>query len=375
MGLDLTYYLADFMTGDLLEPLPIGSVSGVSLDSSLKPGRVQATVNLEATGFSMAEARSWVGELQHGRCTLVPIREGVTNGIGNITSRELGEWWICAARGTRRSPEVVISGPEWDGYAQHVLLADDFIGDSVDPVVAARQMLWDLYTTSQSVAADLQEWISHTNARVRADFRRLTEDYWSAIKDLQTAEDGPFEWMTRTGLVLDGWVPRRVTRTLEIGQPRMDFRRQDIVLEVSAPGQPPATLLDAGWGWDKRNAASTVYGFGGGAGDDQWGPLWRSRSRVPSEPAVNALITRRDAGSQVELYRYLDQALALQVPEEKTFPATMPIDSYTLRKGETVTFMADAGWSQPAVEHLVQVAGWTWSDSSPDVYDLDLVEV
>lgn len=373
MALIPTYYLADFMTGDLLEPLPIGAVSNVSLDSSLKPGRAEATVNLEAAGFSMAEARSWVNELQWGRCTLVPILEGVTSGT-SITSRELGEWWICAARGTRRSPEVVISGPEWDGYAQHVLVAESVQG-TVDPVATARELLGLLYSTSQDVVVDLQEWISHTGAQVPADIRRLRESYSTAIRDLQTTEDGPFEWMTRTGLVLDGWVPRRVTRTLEVGQPRLDLRRTGIVLEVSGPGEAPASLLDAGWGWDKRSAASTVYGFGGGAGDDQIGPLYRSRAKQPSEPAVNTLMSRRDAGSDAELYRYLEAALALQVPEEKTFPATMPTDRYTLRKGETVTFMADAGWSQPAVEQLVQVAGWSWSDGDPDMYDLELVEV
>lgn len=373
MAVTPTYYLADFMTGDLLEPLPIGAASGVSLESSLRPGRAELTVDLQAAGFTMAEGRAWVEELRYGRCTLVPIMEGVTQGT-SITSRELGEWWICAARGTYRGSRVVLSGPEWDGYAQSVLVADAFKG-TLDPVATTRQLLDLLYSTDQNVVVDLQEWISHTGARIPIDIREVTRDYWTEIADLQEAEDGPFEWMTRTGLVLDGWVPRRVTRTLEVGQPRLDLSRPDITLEVTAPGKDLASLVDAEWGWDKRTYPSTVYGHGSGRGTDQYGPVWRSRSRVTGEPAINSVLTRPDAQSNAELDRYVRAALNRLTPQNTTFAAPLLADQYTPRKGETYTFLADAGWSQPAIEKSVQCAGWTWRSQSPDVYNLDLVEV
>lgn len=372
MGVTPTYYLADFQTGDLLEPLPVGAVSDVTLSSSLRPGRAQLTVDLQAAGFSMAEGRAWVDSIRYGTKTLVPVMEGIPEGSG-ITSREMGEWWLCAASGTYRSPKVTISGPEWDGYADNVLMPDTIRG-MVDPVQKSRELLARMYSTSQDVTVNLQSWVSHTGARIPVDMRANTRTYWAEITAMQDAEEGPFEWMTRTGLVLDGWVPRRVTRTLEVGQPRLALMRPDITLEITAPGQPLAALVDAEWSWDKRAYPSTVYGYGRGAGDDQVGPVWLSRSRVPGEPAVNTVVTYRDA-EEVELYRYVRAALNRLNPQNVAFTAPMRADQYTPRKGEQYGFYTDAGWTQAAREGQAQCAGWSWSSKNPDRYDLELVEV
>lgn len=373
MGIAPVYWLADFQSGNLLEPLPLGAVSDVSLSSSLRPGSFSATVDLQAAGFSQTEARGWVDLIRFGRCTLVPILEGLTQG-DTVTSRELGEWWIAAAEGTYRSPRITISGPEWDGYLTHLSQPDTIVG-MTDPVQKSRELMERAYTTSQSVAVDLQSWVSHSGARVRLDVKGHTRDYASVIDELATSEEGPFEWMTRTGLVLDGWVPRKVTRTLEVGQPHLALARPGVTLEVAAPGLPPASLLDAGWAWDKRAWPSTVYGWGGGSGDDQVGPVYRSRDRAPGEPAINAMITRRDASTRAVMGRHVQGALERLTPHNTVFSAALPVTEYTPRKGEVYGFYADAGWAQASVERSAQCAGWSWSSGSPESWSLELVEV
>lgn len=371
MGLDLTYYLADFQTGNLLDTLPLESVK---LESSLRPGAFAAQLDLRKTGRSMAESRALLDLMRAGKTSLVPIREGVSTGAGNPpVSRELGEWWIAKADGSYRSPVVSLSGPEFAGYASHVVLWDDFKSVAADPVVTMRQMLWDLYTTSQTVTVDLQEWISHTSAKVEVDVRKYTTDHWSAIQDLTEAEGGPFEWVIRSGLAQDGWIPTRVTRTLEVGQPTLAFDRPDITLELSGPGRPPASLLDASWGWDEGASASIAFGIGAGHGKDQIGPVQATRSRETGEPVKSRAITDPGAMKLAPLRRSTRAALRRFSPEERTRTARMPTDRYTPRTGEVYEWRADESWTRPAESGSVRCVGWSWSSQSPDVYDLDLV--
>lgn len=371
MGLSATYYLADFQTGDLLDTLPL---EAVTLESSLRPGAFTAQLDMRKTGRSMAEGRALLDLMRNGKTTLVPIREGLSTGPGNPpTSRELGEWWISRLAGTHRGPVVVLGGPEFSGYAHHAVLVENFIGKSFDPVVVARDMLQDLYTTSQNVAVDLQSWISHTGTKVEVDARIAKTDYWAAIADLQEAEGGPFEWAIRSGLAMNGWVPSRVTRTLEVGQPTLAFDRPDVTLELTAPGRPPASLLDASWGWDEEASASTVYGWGAGHGKDQIGEAFASRTREVGEPVKTRTVTDPNAMSMPQLRRTTRSALRRFSPEERTRSATMPVNAYTPRTGEVYQWRADASWTRPAESGTARCVGWSWSSKSPDVYQLDLV--
>ena len=274
--MELTYYLADFQSGDLLDTVPL---EDVRLSSSLRPGSFSASLDLRKTGRPMSEARALLNRMRYGATTLVPIREGLSTGAGNPpTSRELGEWWITRASGTYRDPVVRLGGVEFAGYTKHLLNAEPFKGAALDPVVTARQMLDLAFTFSQNVVVDLQSWVSNTGAQVEVDVKDVTETYWDAIASLQEAEGGPFEWMIRSGLVQDGWIPTRVTRTLEVGQPVLGLNRPDITLEVAATGR--ASLVDASWGWDQENDATDIAGVGAGAGDDQVGPYSEGRLQI-----------------------------------------------------------------------------------------------
>lgn len=374
MVLRPVFYLADFMSGDLIYRFPMDALTVDRLRSSLEPGVFDASLDLRKAAESMAEARSILALMDAGTTTLVPVLEGTSAGVGNPPiSRELGEWWIPKVNGSIKSPIVSLSGPEFAGYLSHLLVTQSWTGDALDPVATARDMLREAFTTDQTVAVDLQGWVSHTDARVPVDVRLSTTDYWSAITGLQDHEDGPFEWLIRSGLVQDGWTPQRVTRTLEVGQPVMDFQRPGITLEVTAPGLAPASLLDADWSRDEARAASTVYGFGAGSGDDQV-RAYESRSRMAGEPGKSRRISVRDAMSPGQLRPHVRAALARATPTNHVFPATMPTDRYTPRTGEVYSWRNDESWTQPARAGSVRCVGWAWNPRS-DTYTLDLVEV
>lgn len=373
MVLKPTYFLADFQTGNILgETLPL---ENVALSSSLQPGQFTATLDMRKLG-AFGEGYRVMELLSNGKCSLVPVREGVSTGVGNpVISSELGEWWISVVRDDPPSPLVTLSGPEFAGYAKSAMLINDFIGASVDPVVATRQMLWDLFTTSQSVTVDLQSWISHTGARIELDAPRYSATYWDAIADMQEADGGPFEWMFRSGLVQVNGSPRRVTRTLEVGQPVLNFNRPDITLELSGPGKTPASLTGFSRERSMHRAASAMYGWGAGSGRDQIGPVGIGRGRASGEPVTSRTMTDPQAHTLAVLRRRTREAMNRLSPELQVWEAKLPTDRYTPQTGARYSWRSDAQWTRRSESKQVRCVGWSWSSTGPDEYVLQLSEV
>ena len=371
MVLKPTYFLADFMTGTLYgESLPL---ENVALSSSLQPGRFSARLDMRKVG-KMGDGYRIMDLLANGKCTLVPVLEGTSTGVGKpTTSRELGEWWISVVQDDPPSPYVQLSGPEFAGYARSVILAKEWKG-KLDPVVTAREMLHALFHTSQNVTVNLQSWVSQTGAKIDIDAPQLLDDYWSAIAELQKAEGGKFEWMIRAGLVQVNGSPRKITRTLEVGQPVLAASRPGVTLELTAPGEPPASITSFSQERSEHRTGSTVYGRGAGRGEDQIG-TWISRAKVPGEPAKNLLITEPTALTVPVLRRRVQQALDNLSPDQQVWEATMPTNRYTPRTGEAYSWRSDAQWTRPAESRMVRCVGWSWSDSGTDEYVLQLSEV
>lgn len=367
------YYLADFESGNLIYRFPMEALTPTSLTSGF-PGQFQMTLDLRNLGESMRGARSVLDLMKSGTTTFVPVREGLSNGIGNRPiSVELGEWWVSEVKGTIRSPLVTLAGPEFAGYLQHRQVLRTWSSQSADPVATARQMIWEALRTDQSVNFTPQNWISHSGARVPVDARIGTVDYWTAVAALQDAEDGPFEWMIRSGLVQDGWTPKRVTRTLEVGQPELRFTRSDVTLEVTAPGLAPASLLDATWSRDEARSATTMYGFGAGNGDDQIRSTL-ARGRVTGEPVKSRRVTVRTAMMAAQLRPHVRAALQRATPSNHVFSADMPTDRYTPQVGAVYSWRNDETWTVPARGGRARCVGWGWNQRD-DTYSLDLVEV
>lgn len=375
MVLTPTYYLADIQTGNLYgEALPL---TNVSLTSSLGPGQFSADLDMRKFG-EPGDGYRVLDLLANGKCTLVPVLEGLSTGNGNPpTSRALGEWWISDVQDSPPDPIVSISGPEFAGYAAEVLVTDTWTYPSVDPVVLLRDMLTELYTSSQNIVVDLQSWVSHTNTKIPVDIRTSTTDYLSAITGIQDSETGPFEWMISTGLVLNGWSPTRVTRTLEVGQPRLASDRPGITLELAAPGYQPASLIGFSRDRSESRSATTVYGWGAGAGKDQigGGGVFSSRSRETGEPVKTRQVSDSTAMTVGELRRRTRAVLNASDPQNQAFSALMPTDRYTPRVGEVYSWRSDAQWTRRAETGTRRCVGWSWQSGGNDVYQLDLTEV
>lgn len=363
MGLKPTFFLAEFESGNFIDTLPL---EGVRLRSRTEPGQFSATLDLRKTGLPMATARGLVERMKHGRTTLVPARD---DGDGYVS---MGEWWIAKVTGSYRSPIVQLSGPEFVGYMGHILNAGEWQGPR-DPVITMRQMLSAGFRNSQYVRVDLADQTSANDTKVDVDVRDATSDYLSLIQDLQGNPDGPFEWVMRTHLAVFEENPIGVLRTLDVGQPVLSVPRDDVTLEVTAPGLAPASLLDMSWGWDEAASASDVTGWGAGHGDDQIGPVKVSRARVEGEPEKSRLVTNRDAMTVGQLGRTSHAALRRFTPEEKVSTAVMPVGVHTPGVGERYQWRSDATWTRAEESGTVRCVGWSWQSSDPENYELEVV--
>ena len=164
---------------------------------------------------------------------------------------------------------------------------------------------------------------------------------------------------------------------MQLGAPDLRFHQLGITLELVTPGTALASALDMTRTRSETAAASTIYGFGVGAGVDQV-TAYTSRSRVPGEPGKSKMITVQDA-KYPALKRATSRALAKATPEDRVFSVHMPTDRYIPSPGAVWSWIQEPSWSMPErVEGTVRVLGWSWSSPSPgaqDVYTLDLVEV
>jgi len=364
-----TWYIADFMSGDMVDVLPL---HGVRLSSGVIPGSFSASLDLRKTGLSKAGARALLADLSHGKRTLVPVQEGVSTGTDSPpSSRALGEWWISKITASYRDPVVVLSGPEFAGYADHKLVTVTRSGDR-DPVEQARYILGDLFLNGQTVQLDRRDWTS--TVRIKMDVRAYTQSVGAALNDIGANGGAPvgFEWLIGVDLALTGWSPTKVRRTLEMAQPTIRFQRPDILLEVTAPGLPGASLTDAQWVRDEEAAASTVYGWGAGHGKDQIGPAYTSRSREPGEPVKSRVISDMGAKNMQSLIFATNRAMETYTPERRELTARLLATRFTPRAGEVYEWRADESWTRPPENGQVRCTGWSWSSSDPEFYDLDL---
>lgn len=373
MVLRPVFYLADFMSGNMLGPtLPL---ENVSLNSSLNPGRFSASLDMRKVANSFKEAKGILDLMREGKTTLAPVLEGLNAGTASpLTSRVMGEWWISDIDTTFSDPIVRISGPEFEGYAKEIQVTAAWQGE-MDAFLVLRDMLREMTRTSQNVHLSLGTALA--GFTVPVDIRNSQTDYWSAIQSLQDGGAQSFEWRIQPSLGLDGITPYTVGRTLRMGSPTMRTERLGIALELKTPGTDPASLIDMDRSWSESAVATTIYGFGAGSGEDQI-KAWTSRPRPPGEPGKSRLITVRDALTYGQVKRATAAALAGATPEQKVFPVVMPTGQYLPTISEVYTFLREPSWSMPeAFEGRARCVGWSWSSprpGQPDVFTVQLVD-
>lgn len=373
MVLTPRYYLADMETGDVLETVRL---TNVSLSSSFKPGKFSATIDLRQFG-SMAAGRAFSARLRERDYTLIPANYSSEKGPnGEALSYPLGEWWVQNVQASYRGYQLRISGPEFEGYAKHVLLAQSFRGN-LDPIKTVADMLRLLATTSQNMSMDLGTPTS--TARIPMDIAALTTDYFSAIKSISESEAAPFEWCFRYGFHQPSGYIERIKRILEIGRPTLSRDAGGHVLELTGPGITPATVLDSEWEFDSGNNPTTIYGFGAGSGEDQIGvnpTVFTSRPRPAGQVPKNRVITVKDALTEEVLERYTRAEMGRVDPMNLALPATVPTSRLVPSIGRSYPWLNDETWTMEASEPgaRVRCVGWSWKSGAQN-YTLDLVRM
>lgn len=366
------FYLADFMTGQMLGPvLPLESVS---LSSDFQPGRFSASLDMRKAAGSFRESASILKMLEAGKCTIVPIVEGLSNGTAAPDqSRVLGEWWIDDVQRTFSDPVVRLSGPEFAGYFKELLVSATWKG-AYEAWHLVRDMMREATRTDQTIAFTTGE--GRGGPLVDVEIETSKTDYWAGIESARDGDENGFEWRVVPSLIMDGVAPLAVGRTLSLGAPELRYHRLGVTLELTTPGTRPASLLDMSRGTSESASASTVYAFGTGMGKDQI-KAWTSRARVPGEPIKTRMLTARDA-KYPALKRATNRALQRASPVDKVFPVTMPTDRYIPSLGGVYSWLREPSWSMPESESgEVRCVGWEWSQPSPgqqDQYVLQLVK-
>lgn len=373
MGMNPTFYLADFMTGRFLGPaLPLESVS---LSSNFQPGQFSASLDMRKVASTFKESRTLLDLMKAGKTTLVPVVE--TTGPMHRDAappRVLGEWWISKLMLTYSDPVVQMAGPEWVGYAKETITTRSWIGQE-DAFKALRNLLAQIKDFDQKI--QLTTGLERAGFEIDVDIREGDSDYWSAIQSLQDGPSGQFEWRIEPTLEYVNGAPRGVLRSLRMAAPEFRVDRTDVTLELVTPGKTPATLTEFTRTYSEHQSASTVYGRGAGMGESQLRAS-ASRALAEGEPAKTRLLTVSDAVKNSTLRRATRAALRAQRARDHVFQVTMPTDWYTPVIGEVYSWRREPSWSMPETHSTAhRCVGWSWASAQPgthDTYKLDLVE-
>jgi hypothetical protein len=308
--------------------------------------------------------------MKGGKTTLVAVIEPE----GDEPFRVLGEWWISVLNLTYSDPVVRLSGPEWVGYAKETITTRSWVGEE-DAFRALRNLLAQIKDFDQTI--QLTVGLERAGFTIDVDIREGDSDYWTAIQSLQDGPEGQFEWRIEPSLDMVNGAPRGVLRNLRMAAPEFRVDRTDITLELVTPGKTPATLTEFTRTYSEHQAASTIYGRGGGMGASQLRAS-SSRSLAEGEPAKTRLITVRDAVKTSTLRRATRAALRAQRSRDRVFQVTMPTDWYMPVVGEVYSWRREPSWSKPETYSFEQrCVGWAWSsprDGVRDSFTVDLVE-
>lgn len=361
--MELTYLAADFETARIFErALPL---ENVSLQSSFDGGRFTADLDLrKAVDIDdYAGARDISAMIWAGSSTILPVRENLRAGDGRTADVAMGEWLITNVERSHASPILKLSGVEPHAYARQNVVTRTWKSKSADPVGTARQMIDDLFHSGQRIVMDAQNWNGQKAARVPLDVQAGTTTYWDAITDLQG--DGVFEWMIYSAIDDD---QQTVTRRLSMGEPRIEIKRDDVVLEAVTPGSRPTVLLDVQDDDPIDAYCNDLWAFGSGAGKDQRKKRI-TRNRTLRQVRQSRTLTASDALTQGQLDRVAARAMGRMHPDYRPFQVTASMDMLAgggERIGMVHPFMREASLSMPTPESRdVRVVAWEWRQPKP----------
>lgn len=356
--MELRYYAADFVTGVIyprelhIEDLSIAKNEQVA-------GPMSCVVNLEAataeSADPLSEAAQILAMITPGACSIVPIREGGTNGTtGPIVDTVMGEWMITTMDRRHGSPRIPLRGGELGAY---------FAAN----VLASRHKGGDTLALGRELIAEALQGISYSMTGVTASGITTTERYEAGVRtyaDVLQELQGDRAWSWRVDYQVtppgaDGL--RRLQRTI-IFDVALDVAPQSgIMMELVAPGETPASALDCTISDDLGSQCTEVWAFGGGAGSSQ------IREMVPvPHPAWMPRISRNFTASDIMTHARLRgegvRVAAAQRRERQPWTVELDMNRTVLPAiGSVQAYRREPSLSMPSLDEFnVRVREWSW---------------
>lgn len=313
--MDVTYWLADAITGDLVREVQLPLVDPV-FTRRLPGGTFSATI---PTGALLDDQYQfdydWCARLleviEPGTHSICPVVNGVS----------IGEWLIWRIEPDDVSGRIEISGFEWGLYPRYRALERDYVYTNRDQALVAYDLLVDCIRGSQPVKMFVP--LTNHGVTVSMDQRRKTAYYGDVLEE----QVPNLEWFVWSRLD-DVNAPTRVVRDVIMSNGRRK-QVQPSRLIAPSPGSPGGSLISWRRARDWSKAAASVYGFGRGQGDKQ----------ITAERVVTALLdgkhlitTRYDTWSEIEdratLQSRVDTEAALGADPSEAVRARVNLDDF-----------------------------------------------
>lgn len=335
--MDVTYYLAEAITGDVVQGVTL-DVTSPDFARRLPGGTFTATVQLATDLDTLHQGDfTYLAALQTkmtpGAFTINPVVNGVS----------IGSWLIWRAEFDDVTSTVNISGFEWGLYPKYRDLERDYVYTNRDQGLVLYDLLTDCFKGGQAVDMFIPP--TPVGQTVTMDQRYKTAKYGDVIDDQLPG----MEWFVWARLD-DATAPTKVLRDV-IAVYGKRAQMQQVPLIAASPGSPGGSLLSWKRTVDYSKVAASLYGFGRGQGDAQ---VTADRVIPGAVPAGGLIVTKTVTFSQVEdkatLQALVDTEAGTYATAEEPIQASVNLDDFAVYPTPTDSFpvVLDARPSYPS---------------------------
>ena len=367
--MELTYFAADFLTGNLLGPeLPL---SNVQMSKALD-GDGSFSAELDMRQVEREDAPNWellrtyITATQPAMVTVAAVRENMTAGsLGGYVDRVEGEFLIRFRRRSHGSPILQLQGIDLRGYFSRRRVERTWNG-SVDVLLAARQILQHACTDGQKLQLTIT---GDDSCGVVQPVRYIAGQSMAgqALKELQG--DQLWEWSIISTFNRSA---SRIDRQAVFAKGSYQVQRPDVVLEARTPGTPPGSVYDVLSPDDMDWYAIDIRGWGSGSGASQIRADY-SQPRQTGFPVLSQIYTSSDKLSKAQLQREVDRIARQHHVSRRPYTMLARVDYLPGgdKLGWVCTWLKEPSLGWPTGETgTVRITGWSWSEPAPGAEEL-----
>lgn len=324
--MDVTYYLADAFTGNIVPGVTIPLTAPV-FTRRIPAGTFSATfpTNAELDQFHQVDF-GYLADLakvmEEGAYTICPVINGVS----------IGEWLIWRSEPDDVTGDIALSGFEWGMYPGYRSLERDYVYNGRDQALVLYDMLTDCFKTGQPVEMFIPQ-TTH-GATVTIDQRAKTAYYGDAIDDLLPG----LEWFIWSRAVWENDVPVRMARDVIMAKGK-HVNARNTALHAASPNSPGGSLLSWKRARDRSKIAVSVTAFGRGQGDKQ---TTAQRVNTPLLDGKHLITTRHVTYSSIEdqaaLQARVDMDALLLSSSVEPVRARVSLDDFPIYPGVGDTY-------------------------------------